>query len=229
MTIKPLLNADELEDSPIVANCTMNRERDLRGSNGYEVEVGFDPLEWLKGRLARQCNVRWLDLCCGSGKALIQAARLIEDSSDCAIEITGVDLVGMFLPTEPSRLRLLKCSLFDYQPTAPFDLITCVHGLHYLGDKLRAIAFSASWLASDGFFVANLDPTNMCLSEAGKGHRRIIRFLRDEGFEYLPDKHLLRCNGRKGLKVPYRFLGADDCVGPNYTRQPAVLSYYESL
>lgn len=43
------------------------------------------------------------------------------------------------------------------------------------------------------------------------------------------DKHLLRCNGRKGLKIPYRFLGADDCAGPNYTRQPAVLSYYESL
>jgi len=44
MNIKRLLNADELEDSPVVANCTMNRERDLRGSNGYEVEVGFEAL-----------------------------------------------------------------------------------------------------------------------------------------------------------------------------------------
>lgn len=71
MNIKRLLSSDELEDSPVVANCTMNRERDLRGSNGYEVELGFDPLEWLQGRWARQSTVRWLDLCCGCGKALI--------------------------------------------------------------------------------------------------------------------------------------------------------------
>ncbi len=56
MNIKRLLNADELEDSPVVANCTMNRERDLRGSNGYEVEVGFDALQWINR--SRELNVR---------------------------------------------------------------------------------------------------------------------------------------------------------------------------
>ena len=47
-----LLGDDELERSAVVANCRMNRERDLTGSNGYAREVGFDPLDFLKGRVA---------------------------------------------------------------------------------------------------------------------------------------------------------------------------------
>ena len=44
MNEKRLLNCNELEDSPVVANCSMNRERDLLGSNGYDIELGFNPL-----------------------------------------------------------------------------------------------------------------------------------------------------------------------------------------
>lgn len=191
------------------------------------MELGFDPLDWLQGRLASDGTVRWLDLCCGSGKALIQAAKLCNDARGRSIEITGVDLVGMFLPNNSSGLQLLQCSVFDYTPTERFDLITCVHGLHYLGDKLKAIELAASWLVNDGRFVANLDRANLCLSEAGQGQRRIVRFLRDEGFEYLPGKHLLQHSGRKEIKFPFRFMGADDSAGPNYTKQPVVNSFYE--
>lgn len=226
MQIKRLLNAEELEKSPVVANCNMNRERDLRGSNGYDVEVGFDPLEWLQGRLATQSLVRWLDLCCGSGKALIQAANLCKNYGNQSVQIIGVDLVGMFLPSRSSNLQLMPCSVFEYQPTDKFDLITCVHGLHYLGDKLQAITLAASWLVSDGRFVANLDAANLCLLEAGKGKRKIMHFLRDEGFEFLPAKHLLKRTGHKELKIPFQFCGADDMAGPNYTRQPVINSYY---
>jgi SAM-dependent methyltransferase len=221
-----LLNADELEDSPVVANCTMNRERDLRGSNGYEVELGFDPLEWLQGRLATQSTVRWLDLCCGSGKALIQAAIACESIGGGSVNIIGVDLVGMFLPNKSINLQLLQCSVFDYQPIERFDLITCIHGLHYLGDKLQAIRLAASWLVSDGRFVANLDAANLCLSDAGKGQRRIVRFLGEQGFEYLPAKHLLKLTGHREFELPFKFRGADDSAGPNYTKQPVVTSYY---
>ena len=227
MNEKRLLSTTELENSPVVANCTMNRERDLRGSNGYEVELGFDPLEWLQGRLARQCTVRWLDLCCGCGKALIQAAIACENIGSGSVRITGVDLVGMFWPNKLTDLQLMQCSVFDYQPTERFDLITCVHGLHYLGDKLQAIGLAASWLISDGRFVANLDAANICLSEAGKGQRKILRFLRDEGFEFLPAKHLLKRTGHRELIIPFKFRGADDSTGPNYTKQPVVNSYYE--
>jgi SAM-dependent methyltransferase len=227
MNNKRLLGTKELEDSPVVANCCMNRERDLHGSNGYDVELGFDPLEWLRSRLKKQTIVRWLDLCCGSGRALIQAATLSNEVGSPSIQITGVDLVGMFLPNNSSDLKLVQCSVFDYEPTERFDLVTCIHGLHYLGDKLRAIELAVSWLVNDGRFAANLDATNLCLSEPGKGHRKILRFLRDEGFEYSPAKHLLQRTGHMELQSPFRFLGADDTAGLNYTRQPVVNSFYD--
>jgi hypothetical protein len=68
-----LLGDKDLERSSVVANCWMNRERSLTGSNGYAKELGFNPLDVLaeKGNV----KVAWLDLCCGSGKALIEAAQ----------------------------------------------------------------------------------------------------------------------------------------------------------
>ena len=110
MNYKRLLGTKELEDSPVVANCCMNRERDLHGSNGYDDELGFDPLEWLRNRLNKQTIVRWLDLCCGSGRALIQAATMSDEVGSRSIQITGVDLVGMFLPNNSSDMKLVQCS-----------------------------------------------------------------------------------------------------------------------
>ena len=42
-----------LEHSSVVANCAMNRERELTGSNGYGRELGFDVLVELRQRLRR--------------------------------------------------------------------------------------------------------------------------------------------------------------------------------
>ena len=58
------------------------------------------------------------------------------------IEIVGIDLVAMFAPGAESfpHLRLIESPLTECEITGPFDLITCVHGLHYLGDKLGVIA-----------------------------------------------------------------------------------------
>ena len=50
-------------------------------------------------------------------------------------------------------LRLVEASLSAWRPDRSFDLITCVHGLHYVGDKLGLVARAASWLAEDGLFV----------------------------------------------------------------------------
>ena len=47
-----LLDDLALERSAVVANCRMNRERSLTGSNGYAKELGFHPLEILKERCA---------------------------------------------------------------------------------------------------------------------------------------------------------------------------------
>ncbi len=107
-----LLGDDELERSSVVANCRMNRERVLTGSNGYSRDLGFNPLNFLRERLAPDRPVAWLDLCCGTGKALVEAAR-ISHSEGMAIEITGVDLVGMFDRADANlpHLRLVEASL----------------------------------------------------------------------------------------------------------------------
>jgi len=86
-----LLGDDALERSDVVANCRMNRERNLTGSNGYAKEIGFNPVEFLKERANATTTTRWLDLCCGSASALIEAVQATQ-SSDGVIKITGVDL-----------------------------------------------------------------------------------------------------------------------------------------
>ena len=100
-----LMSDDELERSAVVANCRMNRERNLLGSNGYNRELGLNPLDFLKERITTTHPVTWLDLCCGTGKALAQAARQIHSEGlTSQIEIVGVDLVGMFDQTNSSLL-----------------------------------------------------------------------------------------------------------------------------
>ena len=75
----------------------MNRERNLVGSNGYDKELGFNPLEYLKTVIQQRGKARWLDLCCGTGKALIETAKVVE-TEKLSLEIVGVDLAGLFLP-----------------------------------------------------------------------------------------------------------------------------------
>ncbi|MGP3960151.1 class I SAM-dependent methyltransferase [Nonomuraea sp. 3N208] len=181
----PLTTDDELENSPVVANSLMNRERRLRS---YDRELGIDIVNVLGA--ARTRPARWLDLCCGTANALSEAAALLGDD----VEIVGVDLVGFFAcPPNPPRLHLVTASVTAWRPGTRFDLITCVHGLHYVGDKLGLLARIGDWLTDDGLFVAN-----------GR----------------------IRRTGRASITLPYRYLGADDQAGPNYTGQPAVHSHY---
>lgn len=225
-----LLNDDALNRSSVVANCQMNRERTLTGSNGYAKELGFEPLDQLMGRI--EGKVRWLDLCCGSGKALVEAAQIAHDRGmGSKIEILGVDLVAPVSPSEPRVrcVRFVSASLATWQPTGRFDLITCVHGLHYIGDKLGLIARAASWLTEDGLFVANLDLSNIKLADRRSASRAAAKELRKNGLDYDSRKKLLRCARRVVPQFPFRYRGADDQAGPNYTKQAAVDSYYDQL
>ena len=225
-----LLGDEALERSTVVANCRMNRERDLLGSNGYDRELGFNPLDFLKGRIATGHPAAWLDLCCGTGKALIQAAGFVQGEG-LNVEIVGVDLVGMFAPTDSSLscLRLVGAPLSIWRPERRFDLITCVHGLHYVGDKLGLVARAASWLVEDGLFVANLDLHNLKFADGELAGRPVAVDLRRSGLEYDRRRRRVMCRGRKVVDMSYRYLGADDRAGPNYTGQPAVDSYSERV
>lgn len=60
--------------------------------------------EGLTYRLAAKpsAKVRWLDLCCGSGTALLQAAQHLEELGiPGRVEITGIDLVDSFAGPPP--------------------------------------------------------------------------------------------------------------------------------
>jgi SAM-dependent methyltransferase len=230
--MEKLLDSDTLELSGVVANSAMNRERVCVGKNSYARELSLDPHDFLKSRFETQGQVSWLDLCCGRGRALIEAAeRLAQFSSGSNLKLLGVDLVAMFDSYSPglSFVRLQEASVSSWRPDCLFDLITCVHGLHYVGDKLGLIRNAVSWLEEDGVFLANLDPDNLKFPNDADAGNKIIRDLRRIGFDYHARKHLIVCKSRKDFTLNYRYLGADDTAGPNYTGQAAVNSHYERL
>jgi SAM-dependent methyltransferase len=227
--VKPLLPAGELEHSEVVANSRMNRERGCAGANSYARELGFDPSEFVETRLRHQEDAAWLDLCCGRGRALIEAGRqFVARGAGARVTLIGVELIQLFDPVSPDVdcLRLEAASVDGWEPGRAFDLITCVHGLHYLGDKLGLIQRAASWLAPDGLFVAHLDLDNLKDAEGRPAGRRIIKGLRKNGLDYNSRRHLLICERQRSFDLNYEYLGADDFAGPNYTGQPAVDSYY---
>ena len=138
-----LLDDDRLARSAVVANCRMNRERDLTGSNGYTREIGFSPLDVLRARIAPGRLVAWLDLCCGTGKALIQAAR-VSHAERIDIEIVGVDLVGMFHRLDPDLTHLASRSSVrpdHVRPRPPLRRRQARPDLpcHLLADRRRAL------------------------------------------------------------------------------------------
>ena len=255
---RSLLDLRSLEDSPTVANCRMNREREIRGTNSYAADLGFDVIDLLRGRLERREAVAWLDLCCGSGRALIQAAAgFREQGLTNRVSLLGLDLVDMFaaVPAGIENLTFTAASAHDWKPTQGFDLITCVHGLHYVGDKLDLIARGASWLRPDGLFAAHLDLSNVNFikrsglapssheppvlsrgsdslgvepkTSAKSANALLGKEFKRLGLDYDRRRHLVTCRGQRRIEFPFYYAGADDQAGPNFTGQPAVDSYYQ--
>ncbi|HYQ66481.1 class I SAM-dependent methyltransferase [Actinophytocola sp.] len=208
-----LIDDDRLTGSWVVANRDMNRGRGLSGRDGYSRVLGVD----LRARLAVP-GTHWLDLCCGEGRALREAAGSLP------ARLTGVDLVGPATPVP--GVRFVTAPVGGWTPEERFDLITCVHGLHYVGDKLGLLARIASWLTADGLFVANFDAGTVRFPDGDPGGRRVTTALRAAGFSYDGRTHRVSRRGPGAVEFAFHYLGADDRAGPNYTGQPAVHSYY---
>ena len=237
MDLPALLSTGQLEQSTVVANNRMNRERGLRGVNSYQKELGstksaqsIDILEFLTSRTRRPDSVRWVDLCCGTGNALIQAAGGVHDKGISGkMRFEGVDLAGLF-STVPNTvadiLHLRVGSVFDWTPNYRYDLITCIHGIHYLGDKLGILQKAMGCLKTDGQLIVNLDPDNLKDAEGKSLSKWWKAECRRNGWKFKTHRHLLQVVGPQTWPVNWKFLGADDQVGPNYSGQPAIDSYY---
>ena len=214
---RTLLSEEMLESLGVVANCRMNRSRDLAS---YRRELGLDPLSFLN----RFDNPGWLDICCGEGRALITAAKQAPK-----VEIVGVDLAGHFRSDTPTNLAFQKAPLRGLVPNRSFQLITCVHGLHYIGDKLSALLKLAGWLADDGIFVGHFDPRSLKWEDGTSASRRVLKWFRRNGWTYNSRRRLLKGVGLDNVDCPFEFLGADPEAGPNFTGQEAVDAYYRRI
>ena len=198
--------------SAVVANCAMNRERQLTGVNSYARELGFDPLQVVlagAGGSVEGSTAAWLDLCCGSGRALIQAARQVRDGGLAGrVDLAGVDLVDAFdaVPGSVPGLELVCAPVAAWEPGRSFDLITCVHGLHYIGDKLALLTRAAGWLTPGGRLTADLDLSAVRVGGPA-ATRRLRSRLRAAGFAYNPRRRQITCAGARGppsVRLPRR-------------------------
>ena len=226
--MKLLSDARKLARSSIVANSKMNRQRVLSGVNSYQRELRFDIIDFLLSRLRDSEKVVWLDLCCGQGNALIDASLMLQDRGVDNIQLMGIDLfVGAQISSIPF-LDIRSGILPDALPSFSCDLVTCVHGLHYIGDKLLVITKACEILKPDGVFISNLDHKNI-KATSGKTLPGIRKWLSHAPVNYSPTTHIVRCTGNTQLKFSWLFTGANDQAGPNYTLQSVVDSYYQVL
>lgn len=222
-----LVSDNELKWSPVVANNRMNRQRGASGVNSYEKEIGFAPEQFLLDCIKKNSKVKWLDICCGKGNALLQAAKFLSDNKiQDKAGLTGIDLVDDFteIPVDISCVQFKTGSVSELINNERYDLITCIHGLHYIGDKLECISNIIASLTKDGIFIGNIDPANIWIDGVAK--TKVLELFREKGIEYNGRKKLVKVQGNRNIDFNLTYLGADDTAGPNYTGQEAVNSHY---
>lgn len=225
---RTLLQEDKLIWSPVVANSNMNRERKASGINSYEQEFGFRPQDFLMEKVQEQGTAAWLDLCCGQGNALIQTAAALSGAAIAGdFFLKGIDLVDQFGTVLPGNVLpvLEVASVTGWIPDRSYDLITCSHGIHYLGDKLKALQTMLAALATGGLFVANFDVESI-LADGKSATALLLQLFKIHSIVYHKRKRILTCRGPVVLQTGLTYLGADDQAGPNYTGQEAVHAYY---
>jgi hypothetical protein len=140
--------------------------------------------------------------------------------------LTGIDLVDHFtlLPGDLHCVRFTAAAVAE-GIEGSYDLITCIHGLHYLGDKLQALEHLFAALDTYGLFAGNFAMESIRAERPGITDY-VKNKLKQAGIAYNSRRHRIECRGRKQVCFGLEFLGADDTAGPNYTGQEAVDSWY---
>ena len=225
----PMLPADALLSSPVVANSTMNRGRGFSGVNSYERDLHFSLSEFLAERIREQGAAFWYDACCGQGLALVEAGRQLDAAGWAGqVRIVGVDLIPMFTPEEAPVVTLLAADVAAFTLDQPADLITCVHGLHYLGDKLGFLQNSYAMLAPGGLFLGHLDPSNVRAADSTLPiWRRAVRHAVKNGAAPELKGHVLRVERADALlDFGVTYQGATVSEQPNFAGITVVDSWY---
>ena len=224
-----MLPADELLASSTVANATMNRGRGLSGVNSYERELRFSLIDFLAERVREHGAAVWYDACCGQGRALVEAGRqFADDGWGSQVQIIGVDLVSMFTPDEAPNVTLRAADVAAFTLEQPADLITCVHGLHYLGDKLGFLQHAYTLLAPGGLLLGHLDASNVLHAESGQSiWRQAARHAAKRGAALELKSHVLRVKRTDApLDFGVTFQGGSISEKPNYSGITVINSWY---
>ena len=224
-----MLRPDELLSSPAIANATMNRGRGLGGVNSYERDLRVSLTDFLAARVRERGHALWYDACCGQGRALMEAATQFQATDwGHTVRIVGVDLVDMFTPERAPGVTLIAADVAAFRPDRPADLITCVHGLHYLGDKLGFLEAAYAILAPGGLLLAHLDPDNLCALESSVSvWRQAARRAAKSGVPIVIKGHVLRIEKANApLTFGLTYQGATVSERPNYTGITVIDSWY---
>ena len=226
MTPAEVMTPAELLASDVVANATMNRGRGLSGVNSYARELRCDIPTFLQQRVRERGEAVWYDACGGEGRALREARRHL-DATDWGgkVRLLGVDLVGPPAPVVSPGLTLLSADVVTYAPVEPVDLLTCVHGLHYLGDKLGFLQHAYGCLSPGGLLLGHLDTANLRLPLPWS---QLARRVRAAGVTLRLKDHLLRVEREDAaLDFGLAYQGATVSEQPNYTGITVIDSWYD--
>ncbi len=227
-----MLRAAELLSSPVVANTTMNRGRGFSGVNSYERDLRFSITEFLAERVRERGEAFWYDACCGQGCALVKAGKQFAVAGwGHQVRIVGVDLVEMFTLEQAPAVTLRAADVAAFTLEQPADLITCVHGLHYLGDKLGFLQNAHAMLAPGGLFLGHLDTNNVRAVEGGLSiWRQAARHAAKGGVAPELKSHVLRLSCKDTpLDFGVTYEGATVSEQPNYTGITVIDSWYTML
>lgn len=226
---EPMLDAVELLASPLVANATMNRGRGLSGVNSYERDLRFAPLPFLAARAEARGEALWYDACCGQGRALADAGGQIDAAGwGSKVRLVGADLAGMFVSPLPPQVQFVQADALAFQPDAPADLITCVYGLHYLGDKLALLQNAYALLAPGGLFLGSLDAVNIRGPGGAPIFARLARRARQGGVRLEPKGQVLRLERTDAaLDFGAAYRGAAASARPHASGITVIDSWYD--
>ena len=107
------------------------------------------------------------------------------------------------------------------------DLITCVHGLHYIGDKLGLLSHLSGLLADGGVFVGNIDPVNVRIDGVGSpGWRQVAKAAGGYKGRLGYRDHILQMGSGGRIVFDVAYVGASVSEGPNYTGILVMDSWY---
>jgi SAM-dependent methyltransferase len=223
-----MLTDPQLLASDIVANRTMNRGRVLSGVNSYERELGFDPIDWLLTRRRAHGHAVWVDACCGEGLALLHAATRLRDLGVSEeITLIGVDLLGAFPAHDFPNLTFVETDVTKYAPPANTDLVTCIHGLHYLGDKLGFLENAYAALGDGGMFCGQLDAENVRSHDPELAWPAMLRRAKRGGIDAALRKHVLKIvKSGAAMQFGLQYAGAMVSEKPNYSGITVIDSWY---